>query len=373
MTNRLRVLHFFKTSIADSFGGTEHMINTLAQGSGRLGIDVDVLALSRNPIPVSTEMVGYRLHRSRLDFEVASMGVSWAVMSRFSELVQRADLVHYHFPWPFMDFLHFFTRVKKPSLVTYHSDIIRQRHLLTFYRPLMIRFLDDVTHIVATSPSYLETSQVLTKLRHKTSVIPIGIACEAYPTPKPESRAYWRQRFGSRFFLFVGALRYYKGLHILLEAAQGTESQVVIVGSGPIEMDLKRQALNLGLSNVHFLGTIAETEKVALLDACYAVVFPSHLRSEAFGVSLLEGAVHGKPMISSEIGTGTTFVNIAGETGLVVPPSDPQALLGAMRWLLENPDEASTMGLRARERYLTHFTADKMVGSYVDLYKTLLK
>ena len=179
----MRVLHFFKTSIADGAGGTEHVMDTLAQGAGRLGIDVDVLALSRNPVPATTDMGGYRLHRSRLDLEVASTGMSLSVIPRFADMARRADLVHYHFPWPFMDLVHLMTRMKKPSVVTYHSDIVRQRGLLTLYRPLMNRFLNDVTHIVATSPNYLQTSEVLAALRHKTTVIPIGVDRAGYPTP----------------------------------------------------------------------------------------------------------------------------------------------------------------------------------------------
>jgi len=367
----LRVLHFFKTSIADGAGGTEHMIDTLARDTGRLGIEVDVLALSRNPVPATTDMGGYRLQRSQLSLEVASNGMSLSVIPRFAELARRADLVHYHFPWPFMDLVHFLTRVKKPSIVTYHTDIVRQKGLLRLYRPLMNRFLKDVTHIVATSPNYLETSEVLADFKSKTSVIPIGLNRNAYPAAEALRCAEWRQRFGPRFFLFIGVLRYYKGLHILLLASQDAEFPVVIVGAGPTEIELKNQAALLGLSNVHFLGQVSDDDKAALLEACYCVVFSSHLRSEAFGVSLLEGAMYGKPMISSEIGTGTSFVNTAGETGLVVPPSAPMALQQAMRRLWENPEEAARMGRCAEERYWTHFTADKMVKSYVDLYKTI--
>ena len=103
----------------------------------------------------------------------------------------------------------------------------------------------------------------------------------------------------------------------------------------------------------------------------YGVVFPSHLRSEAFGISLLEGAMYGKPLISSEIGTGTTYINIANETGLVVPPSNAQALKEAMQYLWDNPEQAAEMGKRAEERYWKYFTADIMVNSYAELYRKL--
>ena len=367
----MRVLHFFKTSIADGAGGTEHVIDTLARGTGLLGIDVDVLALSRNPVPATMDMGGYRLHRSRLDLDVASTGISLSVIPRFAALARRADLVHYHFPWPLMDLMHFLARVRKPSVVTYHSDIVRQKGLLRLYRPLMNRFLAAATHIVATSPNYLETSEVLSNFKAKTSVIPIGLDRHAYSAIEVGDGAEWRERFGPRFFLFIGVLRYYKGLQILLMAVKGTNYPVVIVGSGPLEMELKTQTAQLGLRNIHFLGFLPDADKVALLKLCYSVIFPSHLRSEAFGISLLEGAMYGKPMISCEIGTGTTFINIANETGLVVPPNDPEAMRHAMQYVWEHPELAADMGRRAEERYWKHFTADQMVSEYVSLYREL--
>src|SRR4029079_14830215 len=260
-----------------------------------------------------------------------------------------------------LDVVHFATRVSKPTVLTYHSDILRQRTLLKLYRPLMMRFLGSVDRIVATSPNYLATSDVLDKFRDKTDVIPIGIDRSTYPEPSAELLAFWRRRFGDRFFLFVGVLRYYKGLHILLDAIQGTGLPVVIVGSGPVEQELRKHAARLNLANVHFLGLISDEDKVALIKLCFAFVFPSHLRSEAFGVSLLEGAMFGKPMISSEIGTGTTFVNIHGETGLVVAPNSPIALAEALQTLHENPELAHLMGDRAYQRYQKYFTADQMV------------
>jgi glycosyltransferase involved in cell wall biosynthesis len=143
----------------------------------------------------------------------------------------------------------------------------------------------------------------------------------------------------------------------------------VIVGAGPIEQELKAHAQRLGLTHVIFVGALDDADKVALLTLCYAVAFPSHLRSEAFGISLLEGAMYGKPMISSEIGTGTTYINIHGDTGLVVPPSDPQAFGAAMRTLWENPQMAAEMGKRAEARYWRMFTAEQMASSYEALYR----
>jgi glycosyltransferase involved in cell wall biosynthesis len=371
-SRRMKILHFYRTYYPDSFGGVEQVIRQMVVGASRLGVEGEVLTLTRDQNNLELEIEGHKVHRAPLNFEIASTGFSWSALTRFKELTKNTDIIHYHFPWPFMDMAHFFARVKKPTVVTYHSDIVRQKYLLKLYQPLKYCFLNDVDRIVATSPNYLATSPILERYKGKTEIITYGLDKSIYPVPSEKLLNTWRVRVGEKFFLFVGMLRYYKGLHILLEAAAGTTIPIVIVGDGPEMAELRQQALTLGLTHVHFLGALPEPDKVALLTLSYALAFPSHLRSEAFGISLLEGAMFGKPMISSEIGTGTTYVNVAGETGLVVPPNDPLAFRHAMHYLLEHPAEAAQMGMKAQERYIELFTAEKMSKSYVRLYHQLL-
>jgi len=367
-----RVLHFFKTYYPDTFGGIEQVIFQLCKGTARFGFTSEVLTLSPNAHEAPIEFSGHLVHQAKLDVQIASTGISISAFRKFSELAKQADIIHLHYPWPFMDIVHFATRHGKPTVVTYHSDIIRQKTLLKLYRPLKNCFLSSVDRIVATSPNYLATSPVLNRFRDKVVEITYGLDKSTYPTPAPELIESWRAKLAGRFFLFVGMLRYYKGLHILLDAMQGIDYPVVIVGSGPVEIELKKHATQLGLKNIHFLGALPDEDKVALLQLCYAVVFPSHLRSEAFGLSLLEGAMYGKPMISSEIGTGTSYINVNGETGLVVQPSDPRAFREAMRFLWESPIIATEMGKRAELRYWELFTAEQMASSYAALYQELL-
>ncbi|WP_256078060.1 glycosyltransferase family 4 protein [Massilia sp. YIM B04103] len=367
----MRVLHFYKTYYPDSWGGIEQVIRQMCVGTSRLGVTNEVLTLTRNGGPAQMEIEGHLVHRVPLDFEIASNAFSFAAIRRLARLARKADVIHYHFPWPFMDLAHFMARVNKPSLVTYHSDIVRQKTLLRVYAPLKQRFLKSVDTIVATSPNYMASSPVLRRYRHKTRTITYGLDRTIYPEPRAEVMEKWRAECGERFFLFVGVLRYYKGLHILLDAMAGLDYPVVIVGAGPIEQELKEHAARLNLHHVKFLGAVEEEDKIALLKLSYAMAFPSHLRSEAFGISLLEGAMFGKPMISSEIGTGTTYINVDGETGLVVPPSDAQAFREAMRQLWENPQMAAEMGRRAEQRYWELFTAKAMAENYMKLYQEL--
>ena len=372
MSQPMRVVHFYKTYFPDSVGGVEQVIRQMCVGTGRLGITNQVLSLSRDRRLEPFDYEGHTVHRAPLNFELASNAVSVQAIGQLARMAAEADVVHYHFPWPFMDLAHFLARIDKPTVVTYHSDIVRQKALLKLYQPLKHRFLESVDTIVATSPNYLASSAVLDRYRDKTRVITFGLDKSSYPEPDQARLDHWRARVGPKFFLFVGVLRYYKGLHILLDAVAGTDYPVVIVGAGPIEAELKAHAERLGLKRVQFVGAVDDLDKAALLKLCYAVAFPSHLRSEAFGISLLEGAMYGKPMISSEIGTGTTYINVHGETGLVVPPSDHEALRAAMTRLWNDPRMAQEMGQRAEARYWQLFTSAQMADNYARLYQELV-
>ena len=353
-------------------GGIEQFIFQLARSGHAHGIENKVLSLSHSKDGRVIQMDGHQAYRAKTIFEIASTPFSFSVFKKFALMAKEADVIHYQFPFPFMDVVHFATRHKKPTVVSYQSDIIRQKIFLNFYAPLQNKFLASVDRIVTTSPNYLATSKVLQEHSDKVKVIPIGLDQASYPEATEQKINYWKSRFSKPFFLFVGMLRYYKGLHILIEAAQGADYPIVILGSGPIQIALKTQAAKLGLTNIHFLGLRSDEDKVALLNLCYAVLLPSHLRSEAFGISLLEGAMFGKPMISSEIGTGTTFINIPNETGLAVSPGDPAALREAMDYLWEHPEQAAEMGRNAVLRYRKHFTARDMANAYAKLYQELV-
>jgi O-antigen biosynthesis rhamnosyltransferase len=368
----MRVLHFYKNALPESIGGIEHVIDQIARGTGGLGVKNSILTLSDMPSKYPILINGYQLFTAKRNFALASNSFSWQSISLFRELTAKADLIHYHFPWPFADLVQQIVSPKKPSIVTYHSDIVRQKLLLPIYRPLKYRFLQAIDHIVATSPNYQLTSDVLIKYSDKTSVIPIGLDDDTFVKPDSNLTKEYKRLFGDRFFLFIGAFRYYKGLNFLVEAAKIVPYPIVIAGSGPTQNELKSFAQRHELKNVFLVGQIDEQSKSSLLEASYGVIFPSHLRSEAFGVTLLEGAMFKKPLISCEIGTGTTYINIHQKTGLVIKPSDPKALADAMTWLWTNPEKAIEMGVNARARFDSLFTAKKMAQSYFDLYKKLV-
>lgn len=365
----MRVLHVYKSYYPDTLGGIEQVIAQLGRGLVALGHESRIYTLSPDPQPPVISRPEGEVHRSQVTAEIASNTVSVRALRDFRRQLAWADVVHYQFPWPFGDLLHLLWARGKPSVVSYQSDIVRQKLLLRAYSPLMNRFLGSVSLVAATSPQYLHSSPVLARLKTPVRVIPNGIDESTYPRPSPEALARWRGRVGEGFFLFVGVLRYYKGLHTLVEASRGFGGKILIAGSGPEEAALRRQIAQGGAGDVQLLGQVSDEDKMCLLQLCRAFVFPSHLRSEAFGMSLVEAAMAGRAMVSCDIGTGTSFINEDGVTGWTVRPEQPAELRAAMQRLLDDPQQAHAMGAAARARYESRFTAAHMAGAYLEAYR----
>jgi rhamnosyl/mannosyltransferase len=369
----IRVLHVYKTWYPDTFGGVEQFIRQLTDHTARLGIHNHLFVPSPGVSRVTHDQQGaLQITRVPVTVEAQSTPIALGAFGAFREAVAQCDLIHYQFPWPFADVLHMACARNKPAIVSYQSDVVRQKLVMPFYRPLMHAFLRRMHTIVASSQQYLDTSEVLQRHRDKVQVIGLGLDPDSEARPDAATVARWQAQVGRDFFLFVGVLRYYKGLHVLLDACAGTDLPVVIAGDGPMREELRAQAQRLGLTHVHFVGRVSDEDKAALMDLCSGVVFPSHLRSEAFGITLLEGAMHGKPLISCEIGTGSSYVNQRDVTGLIVPPDDPAAFRAAMQTLRGDPQRARSMGLAARQRFDTHFTARQIAATFADLYKRVL-
>lgn len=369
MNGPLRVLHVYRTYFPESQGGLEEAIRQICLGSARQGVENRVLTIAnvkQREVIARSEAEVIRYPRNLV---VASCDMSLQAMSAFHKETEWADVLHYHFPWPFADIMHLCNRIQKPAIMTYHSDIVRQRLFLKLYRPAMHRFLSKMTSIVATSPNYFATSKVLQRYKSKVQVIPFGLDHGSYPSVEKEALRQLEHDVGREFFLFVGVLRYYKGLHVLLDAIKDTDLSIVIAGTGPKEAELKQKAERYKLRNIRFLGHVSDEVKVGLLTLARAVVLPSCLRSEAFGITLLEGAMFGKPLISTELGTGTSYVNLDGVTGYVVPPDDPRRLQEAMLHLQADTAMSRRMGMAVHERYMKYFSAEEMGLRYAAIYR----
>jgi len=371
VASNLKVLQFYRTYFPETQGGLEEAIRQICHSTSRLGVEQRILTMARVPEVETLELPEATVIRVPIQAEPAACSMGTAMFKVYREQAKWADVIQVHHPWPFADLVHLLSGVNKPLVLTYHSDIVRQKTLERLYAPLRNLFYRKVSRFVATSPNYVKSSPVLQGLKRGPDVIPLGLSEDTYPRATEQAVQTVRERYGQDFFLFVGVLRYYKGLHNLVKASAINGLPVVIAGDGPERERLKTMAKELGATNIQFAGYVSDDIKQALFQCSRAITFPSSERSEAFGITLLEGQLNGKPLISCEIGTGTCYVNLHRKTGIVVPPNNPAALANAMSELYSRPEQAAAMGIAAKQRMEALFSGEEVGQAYVELYRQL--
>ena len=366
----MRIVHVYK-DYYPVLGGIENHVRILAEGQAAHGHDVTVLVTSADRHSQAQTLNGVRVVKAARLATVASTPLSVALPLALHGLP--ADIIHLHFPYPVGEVSAWLAGRARATVMTYHSDVVRQAGILRLYRPLMERLLARTDRIIATSPTYAASSPYLRANAARVRVIPLGIDLTPFVTPDPAAAAM-RLRYGAPLLLFMGRLRYYKGLDVLLRALPGVEgARLVVAGSGPMGAEWRALAEAVGVaSRVLFVGDVSDAEQRALYQAADVYVLPATQRSEAFGVALIEAMASGLPVVTTEIGTGTSYVNQGGVTGLIVPPHDPPALAGAIRALLDDPVRRQAMGGAARTRAVAEFDQATMLARTLALYDEAL-
>ncbi len=355
-------------------GGVETIARTLAEGLCTEGVKSTVLCFGEGPEEESIH--GVRVRRIRPVLSVGSAPLSPEYSRLFKELAPTADILHIHSPNPAGELAWLLApeelRRALPSLCTYQGDPVRPRLLAPSYLAILRAFLARCSCIAASSPPLLRSSKALRHVQDHCTVIPLGIKTERF-THRTKTNEF-ASRIRKPFGLFVGRMVYYKGLEILLRAIRSLpDISLLLVGNGPLRPDLERMARSLGISKrVHFAPPVDETAYPSIFQGADFFVLPSVSPSEAFGLSMVEAMASGLPVISTELGTGTSYVNLHGETGLVVPPGDPEALGEAIQKLCAIPNLAARMGKNAEFRATRLFDEHEMLRSYSKVYAELL-
>ncbi len=373
----MHILHIYKDYFP-VLGGIENHLRDVAVGLAERGIRVTVLVTNTNRATVIEQSGSLQIIKAARQLHVASTPLSWPMVMQARRLFG-VDVVHLHFPYPPGDLVARAVPGAPPLVISYHSDIVRQQGILRLYAPLLRATLARAARILVTSPAYLHSSAWLPPHAARCTVLPFGVALERFAAPDAAAVAAVRTRYqNAPLVLFVGRLRYYKGLHFLLEAMPQInqthpDARLLIVGVGPEQERLQAQAHAAGISErVHFLGEVDDTTLPAIYAAADVFVLPSHLRAEAFGIVQIEAQASGLPIVCAELGTGTSFVTQHGRTGLVVPPADPVALARAITVLLANPDLARTLGAAGRRRAYAEFSQPVMLDRLQAVYQDVV-
>ena len=371
----MNILHLYKDYFPVQ-GGIENHIKLLAEAQAARGHAVSVLVTSRDRQTHVETINGVRVIFAARLATLSSAPISPAMFTLLRR--EQPDIVHLQFPYPWGEISNYFFGRARKTVVTYQSDIVRQKYLRMVYAPLMQRVLARADALVATSPNYIASSSTLARLKQKCKVIPLGIDPRPFndvnPLSRQDIRAHLSVPAGVPLLLFTGVLRYYKGLPYLLEAMLTIpQARLVVVGQGPMQEELKDRVAMLKIQDrVCFMGKIPDADLPSYYAACDVFVLPSSERSEAFGLVQLEAMAAGKPVVCTELGTGTSFVNVDGETGLVVPARDAHALAVAINRLIDDEPLRARMGAAGRARVEKEFRLEKMVDRILALYENLI-
>lgn len=368
-----KILHLYKDVFPPVYGGIEVVLGKLAAHQVRRGWEVAVAVSG----PVDPEW------GRESGVELLPVGEWGRILSNplapgFLKVLRetRYDVLHLHLPCPTAVMAALLAANRDvPWYVSYQSDIVRQRLTGALYSPFESRFFSQVAEIFVSSPNLLESSKALSGFKSKCKVVPLGISPEEPSETDRRQAAEIRAEHGGKpIILFVGRFRWYKGLHVLIEAMNQVDGVLLVVGSGTEAQEQRVRAQASAIRHpgrVRFLGTVRDL--TPLLVATDVFCLPSTHRAEAFGYVLLEAFRAGVPAVTTELGTGTSYVNLDGITGFVVPPKDPDKLAGAICRMLSDPDFRARLAAGARRRVVNEFGIEKMVDSILESYRKVLR
>lgn len=290
--------------------GVARVADKLSRGLLGRGHEVDILSLHDIP--------RYEWGEVRL----SSMPLK---LPGLRERFRSYDLIHLHGPVPtFSDVfllwgLRGLGRARPKLVYTYHAPVDLRGFpmgLVTpIYNALQERLARLADHVVTMTPAY---RQRLTRFvpSEKLSVVPWGVDYERFfaPVEKP----------GPLTVVYLGQIRPYKGLPVLLNAAAGLEAtRLWVIGNGHYTETCRRIASGLDLPDITFWGSLPDEEMIALLKQAHVLVLPSVTRSEAFGIALLEGMAAGNVPVASHL---PGVAGLVGNEGFTFPAGDVRAL-----------------------------------------------
>lgn len=371
--HRKKILHLSKYYYP-YMGGLEDVCKSIIEST--MEHEHMVLCFNDKKDNVDETINGVRVFRVGLLREIARQPLSLSYNSIMRRIIQNyhPDIIHLHAPNPLASILCLMNMKKGMKLIVHwHSDIIVQPLLHAIFSPFERMLLKRADAIIATSPNYIEGSELLRLYSDKCTVIPNTVATSKLDdTYSEESVKSLKEKYG-KFVFFVGRHVTYKGIEYLIDAARelGDNVNVLIAGKGPLTSALIDRAA--GLSNVHFIGRIPDEVLGNYMRACTVFAFPSITKNEAFGVVLAEAMYCGAvPVCFTIYGSGVNWVNINGRTGIVVKNRNVKKYAEAILSLINDDELRQMYSNNAIERVKTTFLSDHIKPIIHNIYTNVV-
>ncbi len=367
MKRKIKILEVNKL-YTPQIGGIETIVQNIAENLKHQA-NIKVLVCQPKGKTVKEWVDGVFVIRCASFGTVFSMPLSLCFFPYFRKLSKTADLIHIHVPFPLADLACLLSGYQGKVIISWHSDIVRQKKILLVYKPLLNWLIRRADCIVAATQEQIDSSPFIRPYAEKCRIIPYGLNLEEYRikgtilTDRLNHKTYVKA-------LFVGRLVYYKGIGVLLQAMKRVEGcELFLVGSGKKEKDWKASAKEIK-DRVHFLGALSSEDLKKAFSDCDFLVLPSVEKSESFGIVQLEAMAYGKPVINTALPTGVPSVSLDGITGITVKAGSEKELAEAMQRLTDQKELREQYGANARKRVENHFNNQMIMKQMLELYQS---
>jgi glycosyltransferase involved in cell wall biosynthesis len=337
-------------------GGVEVVARELAELGLKHYGDSDVITFN-DASETSDEIInGVGVTRLRSFVLGRSVRLSFAYKKKLQERSKEANLILFHFPsfTPELFLPHF--KDKKPlQICLYHADIAGRGLIGKLYNVLVVnRFLRQMDIVVATSPNITKSSPALRQVKH-VEVIPLGVDTDHFRYQENNMRTKLVEALGrpsedTRIVMFVGRIARYKGVSELIDAMSIlTDDYCLVLVSGDNTDAIELYAASKGMSRRLLVQHKVSYDGLPMYySAADVVCMPSTDNGEAFGLVAIEAMACGVPVVTTELGTGTSYHNIDGVTGLIIEPKNVSQLSESIVEICENKEKYSAEVIRNR-------------------------
>lgn len=371
----MKIVHAYKIYMPDVFGGIPAVIHALTAPSG--GHQQEIVVARRRGWTRRYSVDGTCVLAAASLGNLFSMPIAPTYPTALSAHCRTADILFHHMPFPLTDLAIWIALPKSTRLIVYwHADVVGRSIAKMLVSPFVRHALKRADAIVVASEATANASPLLAPYLSKVSVIPYAVDTHYWANLDRDQsiEVGRRQNKHPRLCVTVGRLVHYKGYDILLRAMTQVDTELVIIGEGPLRNELQKLAEKLGISHrVIFTGNIARDEIKVWMHAAGAFVLPSRTIAEAFGIVQIEAMAASLPVINTHLATAVPMIARHELEGLTVQPENAKELAGAIQRLIDDPAYAKLLGAAGRERAVSEYENSVFQGRISTLYEEVAR
>lgn len=345
-------------------GGVEIVAEKIAELASEIGYDSRVLTYNNNNIFNTEIRKGVEVIRLPSHISKGSIRWSFNFSKNLKIKAENSDILIFHFP-SFQPEIDLFIRDKYKStkkICFYHADIVGRGILGFAYNKIIVKnFLKKMDKIIVTSPNMKNSSPVLESFKDKVEIVPLFVETKHFYYRENNQRENLIRKFDTdinKIILYIGRLGRYKGLEYLVKSMIQLQDDVglVMIGSGVKKKELENIAIENNLNDrILFLDHVDYKILPEFYSSADVFVLPSTDRGEAFGLVAIEAMACGIPIITTELGTGTSYHNINNKTGRIIDPSDSSEIAKSINYIFKNDFSKEAIIERAQQFDLNNF------------------